>query len=358
MEGCLRMDQDTKKKKQFSSEETSAFCEQIAMLLNSGIPLYDGIYMLFVEMEDKKTKAVLEELTNHMKNNMSLHEALQKVGSFPEYMIRMVKVGEYSGKLEEVMRSLAKYYERETNVKISIRNAITYPIILYFMMSIILLTLVWKILPLFEDMFYELNMEIATSTKSMMTIGITAGTVIATITCVIIVLILFTMLWKKTKTGDRVLKKIINKSSVTSKLAEDIAIEKFISGLSLMISSGMNMNDALEIIKDITNHNKVKEKIAICQEKVKNNVAIEDAIHEAGLLVGMESRIIHIASITGAADTAFSKLSEQYNVKTTNKLTKLSTVIETVLVVCLTVMVGGVLISVMLPLVSMISSIG
>lgn len=352
------MDQNTKKKKQFSSEETSAFCEQIAMLLNSGIPLYDGIYMLFVEMEDKKTKAVLEELTNHMKNNMSLHEALKKVGSFPEYMIRMVKVGEYSGKLEEVMRSLANYYERETNVKISIRNAITYPIILYFMMSIILLTLVWKILPLFEGMFYELNMEIATSTKRMMTIGITAGTVIATITCVIVVLILFTMLWRKTKTGDRVLKEFINKSSVTSKLAEDIAIEKFISGMSLMISSGMNMNDALEIIKDITNHSKVKEKIAICQEKVKDNVAIEDAIHEAGLLVGMESRMIHIASKTGATDTAFSKLSEQYNVKTTNKLIKLSSVIETVLVVCLTVMVGGVLISVMLPLVSMISSIG
>lgn len=352
------MNQDTKKKKHFSSEETSAFCEQIAMLLNSGIPLYDGIYMLFVEMEDKKTKAVLEELTNYMKNNMSLHEALKKVGSFPEYMVRMVKVGEYSGKLEEVMHSLANYYEREANVKISIRNAITYPIILYFMMSIILLTLVWKILPLFEGMFYELNMEIATSTKRMMTIGITAGTVIATITCVIVVLILFTMLWRKTKTGDRVLKEFIKKSSVISKLAEDIAIEKFISAMSLMISSGMNMNDALEIIKDITSHSKVKEKIAICQEKVKDNIAIEDAIHEAGLLVGMESRMIHIASKTGATDTAFSKLSEQYNVKTTNKLIKLSSVIETVLVVCLTVMVGGVLISVMLPLVSMISSIG
>lgn len=358
MEGYLRMSQEAKKNKQFSSEEISVFCEQIAMLLNSGIPLYDGIYMLFHEMEDKKTKAVLEQLTNDMKENMPLHEALEKAESFPEYLIHMVKVGEYSGKLEEVMHSLATYYERETNVKISIRNAITYPIVLYFMMSIILLTLVWKILPLFEDMFLELNAEISATTRQMMKIGITAGSVIAIITCVIMVLIVVILIWKKTKLGDKVLSNLVRKASLTNKLAEEIATGKFISGMSLMISSGMNMDDALEIVKDVTEHNKVRDKIEACQEKVKENISIEDAIKETGLIVGMESRMISVAGKTGATDSAFSKLSEQYNIKTTNRLSKLSTMIETILVVSLTVLVGGVLISVMLPLVSMISSLG
>ncbi|WP_066715677.1 type II secretion system F family protein [Clostridium sp. Marseille-P299] len=352
------MNREVKKNKEFSSEELSVFCEQIAMLLNSGIPLYDGIDMLYQEMEDKKTKEVLERLTIYMKDNMSLHEALLKVESFPEYMIHMVKVGEYSGKLEEVMHSLAAYYERETNVKVSIRNAITYPIILYCMMSIIILTLVWKILPLFENMFLELNAEISATTKQMMTVGITAGTVIAIITCIIMVFIVVTLLWKRTKHGDKALKNLVRKIRFTNKLSEEIAIGKFISGMSLMISSGINMDEALEIVKDITDHNKVKEKIVACQEKVKENIPIEEAIKETGLIAGMESRMISVAGKTGATDSAFSKLSEQYNVKTTNKLSRLSTMIETILVVCLTVMVGGVLISVMLPLVSMISSVG
>lgn len=352
------MKKEAKKNKRFSSEEISVFCEQIAMLLNGGIPLYEGIYMLYSEVEERKTKEVLEQLDTYMKENMPLYQALESVNAFPSYMIHMVKVGEYSGKLEDVMHSLASYYERETNVKVSIRNAITYPIVLFVMMAIIILTLVWKILPLFENMFLELNADISNTTKQMMSFGITAGTVIAIVTCVILVLVFLTLLWYKTRAGEAILRSLVTNSRITSKLSEDIATGKFISCMSLMISSGMDIKEALEITKDVTEHTKVRNKIIACEEMVQNNVSLEEAVRETGLVVGMESRMISVASKTGATDTAFAKLSEQYSLRMTNKLAKLSTMIETILVVVLSVLVGGVLISVMLPLVSMISSIG
>lgn len=349
---------EKKQNKHFSSEEISVFCEQIVMLLNGGIPLYDGIYMLYNEMEDKKTKAVLEQLSKYMKENMPLHQALEKVDVFPDYMVHMVKVGEYSGKLEEVMISLQKYYERETSVKNSIRNAVTYPVVLFFMMTVILLTLALKILPLFENMFLELNAEVAFTTKRMMYIGIHAGKVMAVITCVALAVIVFLLLWYKTKTGEKIIRNISKYSLFTRKLSEEISTGNFISCMSLMISSGMNPKESLAMAKEVSNHEKITKKIEACEDNIQSNGSLEKAMSESGLITGMESKMIVVAGKTGTTDVAMAKLSEQYMNKTTEKLSKLSTIIETLLVVSLSVMVGGVLISVMLPLVSMISSIG
>lgn len=342
----------------FSSEETSVFCEQIAMLLNSGIPLYEGIYMLYSEMEDTRTKAVLEQLDTSIKANETLYKSLKNTKAFPDYMIHMVQVGETTGKLEEVMRSLSQYYDRESNVKASIKSAIAYPAMLFAMMSVIIFVLVFKILPMFEDMFIELNAEVASTTKDMMQVGMTAGKIIAILTCVVLVLMLMVLLWYRTKLGEKTMKRFVTNFRLTRKLSEATATGKFISSMALMISSGIETQKAMEMAYGASDHKGVKDKIKKCKNLLEKNLPLDEAIHETKLLVGMESRLITVAAKTGSQDTVFAKLSEQYNTRITMMLNKLSTTIETMLVVSLAVLVGGVLIAVMLPLVSMISSIG
>ncbi len=349
---------NNKKVMKFSSEETSVFCEQIAMLLNSGIPLYEGIYMLYSEMEEKKTKNILEQLEKSLRGNTTLYDSLVKTQAFPEYMVHMVKVGETTGKLEEVMKSLADYYERESEVKTSIKSAITYPAVLFAMMSVIIMVLVFKILPMFELMFFELNSEVADTTKSMMNYGIVVGKVIAILTFVAFVVFIIVLCWYKTKKGERKLRSFMMNFRLTKKLSEAMAVGKFISSMALMINSGIEMPRALDISYNASSHRKVKEKIKQCKSLIDKNVSLEEAIHETRLLIGMESQLITVAAKTGASDTAFEKLSVQYNTRITGMLHKLSTTIETILVVSLAVLIGSVLISVMLPLVSMISSIG
>lgn len=352
------MKTEVKKYKKFSSEELSVFCEQIAMLLHGGVPLYDGIYMLYTELEDKKRKAVLGELYHLMKDNIQLHMALQQLSIFPEYMVHMVKIGECTGKLEEVMKGLATYYERENNVKLNVRNAITYPIVLLGMMSVIILIMSWKILPLFENMFLELDQTVSAKTKQMMMVGITAGNLIAVITTIIFILTIGIVILNKTLIGNKLLHTFYNKLKTFDKLSEEMAIGKFISGMALMISSGMDMQMALESTEEACEHNKVKAKITNCKDMMSKGLSLEEAINETKLITGMDSRMLHIASKTGSMDSTFAKLSDQYNNKVTNKLSRKSTIAETVLVVTLSMSVGAVLISVMLPLVTMISSIG
>lgn len=353
------MSREIKRRKAFSSEEISVFCEQTALLLNSGIPIYDGVHMLYEEIEDKRTKKVLAELEEQVRNNVPLHEALKKVEVFPAYMMQMVKIGEYSGKLEDVMHFLSVYYERETNVKISIKNAVRSPLIVFTMASAIMLLMAWRILPLFKTMFLELNAEISQNAQTMMNIGLTLGTIIAVINCIIMALIIILLLIKNTPFGIRIMEGMIKKLEMTNKLSEELAVGRFISGMSLMISSGMDMEKSLEMIENITTHKKVKEKIGTCYKLVsKKNMPIEEAVRNTDIITGMESSLLTIAGRTGALDTAFAKLSEQYQIKTTDRLHRLSTIVETSLIIFLTVTIGVVLLAVMLPLVSMISSIG
>lgn len=353
------MRREIKGQKAFSSEEIAVFCEQIALLLNSGIPVHDGVHMLYEEIEDKPTKKVLEELEEQVRNNVPLHEALEKTKAFPAYMVQMVRIGAYSGKLEDVMHFLSIYYERETNVKISIKNAVRSPLIVFVMASVIMLLMAWRILPLFQTMFLELNAEISQNAQTMMNIGLTLGTVIGIISCVIMVLILLLLLIRNTPFGTRIIGAVIKKLELTNKLSEELSIGRFLSGMSLMISSGMDMEKSLEMIEKITTHKKVKEKIGRCYKLVsKEKVPIEEAVRKTELMKGMESSLLTIAGKTGALDTVFAKLSEQYQIKITDKLHRVSTILETSLIIFLTVTIGVVLLAVMLPLVSMISSIG
>ena len=195
----------------FTSEELASFCDQIAMLLNSGIPLYEGTYILAQEVEEKRTKKILSRVEELVRENHLLYEALKETGAFPKYMVYMVQVGETTGKLEEVLRSLARYYERDANVRAAVRSAVVFPLVLFAMMAVIMLVLIFKIIPMFEEMFLELNAQVADSTRRMMEFGVLSGKVLAVLTCVLFLIFLSGAMWYRTAMGEKILKGIAQK---------------------------------------------------------------------------------------------------------------------------------------------------
>ncbi len=344
--------------KVFNSDEVAMFCDQIAMLMHGGISLHEGIYMLYSEMEDARTKAVLKQLDDSVNDNIPFYEALSRTGAFPEYMNHMVEVGEKTGRLEDVMRSLSDYYERDSRIKSGIRSAVAYPMILFGVMACIMVILVWKILPMFENMFEELSSDVSSATENVLTAGLTAGKVIAVIILVLFVLVIAVVLYGRTKSGSKTLSKIAGSVGPTGRLMVLMATGKFVSSMSLMMASGMDITEALESEYENCDNETVKKRIGDCLKYYTNDAPLDEALRKSGLIAGMESRLVSVAAKTGETDVVFAKLSEQYNEKTTASLGKMTTIIETTLVVVLSVMVGAVLIAVMMPLVSMISSIG
>ncbi len=345
-------------KVKFSSEEIAGFCEQISMLVNGGISLYHGVDMLAQEMEDKATRAVLEQLDEALRENKTFYEALKETEAFPEYMLKMVNIGETTGKLDVVMNSLAVYYKRESIMQQNIKNVIAYPIMMFTMMAVILIILIWKILPMFQTVMKELDVEAAASSTQMMNVGMTLGKVVAIVGIAVFVIVCVLAAWYGTKTGKKKINHFFQNFVLTRKLSNSMATGKFVSAMSLMTATGFDDLEALNMAEGVIENKKLQKKVKACAELVSENKVLEDAVRETSLLTGMEGHLLSVAAKTGVTDQVFENLAEKYDDKVEESLGGLCAKVETGLVVTLSIVVGAVLISVMLPLVSVISSIG
>lgn len=343
---------------QFQSDEVAAFCDQIAILLNSGIPIYEGTYIMSEEIEDGETKKILTQIDQEVKENKPLFQVLDDTKVFPAYMVQMVRVGEVTGKLEEVMVLLARYFERESRIKSNIRTVVSYPLMLFCMMAVVLAVLVTKVLPMFQKVFDELNTDAAETSGNFMALGMSAGKVVSGIMAAIFVIALILILWYRTKTGRERMNAFAGSFVLTRGISQKLAIGQFISSMSLMISSGIETVEGLELAREVVKNPNISKKIDECLTYVNQNDTLAEALNKSGLLKGIQGRMVSVGSRTGSMDAVFQKLSKQYDEEIEESLSRLSSGIETALVITLSCVVGAILISVMMPLVSIISSIG
>lgn len=346
------------RKGKFSTEELEGFCRQVVMILKSGISLNEGVYMLLEEVEDKKTKEILEKMDEMLKDNETLHHAMKETGAFPSYLLSMIHIGEKSGKLEEVLDAMAAYYERETSMKESIRNVIAYPMMMFAMIAVILLVLVLKILPMFQNVFHNLNVDVASSSNRVMRAGMLTGEVVAVISLVILVVVSGLLLWYRTEGGEKILKKWSAGFFATKKTARLMAVGKFVSSMSVMISSGMDTEESLDMARDVVEHAKVQKQVEQCYEGVKDRKSLAESLRESKLVTGMQGRMIGVAEKSGLTEEVMKDISRQYDEKITIQLGNMCTKLETTLVLSLSLIVGAILISIMLPLISIITAIG
>ena len=136
--------------KPFSNMELSSFCGQIALILKSGISSMEGLTIMLEDASLPEEKSILESLLANMQETGSLYQALDSAGIYPSYMLHMIQIGEETGTLDEVMESLQNHYEREDSISKSIRNSITYPMIMTAMMVVVIVVLLVKVMPIFN----------------------------------------------------------------------------------------------------------------------------------------------------------------------------------------------------------------
>lgn len=346
------------KKKKFSSEELSGFCSQVAIMLKSGIALEEGVYMLAEEVEEEGTKKILNQVQEKLKENEPFEVALRDAGVFPEYLVNMVRIGETSGKLEDVMNSMAHYYERDSVIKDSIRNVIAYPAMMFGMIAVILAALIGKILPMFESVFVNLNVDAASSSSRIMNFGMWAGRVVAIFSFAVIVVGVLVYAFYHTEKGNRCLRNFASNCFVTKKTANLLAVGRFVSSMEVMVSSGLDVKESMEMSQDIVEHPGVQKKISRCIEKMDKEESFANTLREEAILTGMQGRMVAVADKAGMMDEVLGDISTQFDEKIFSHMGQFCTKIETSLVLALSVVVGGVLISIMFPLVSIITSIG
>ena len=331
--------------KALSNTEISFFCNQMAMILQSGISSIEGISIMLEDNVSPDGKIVLESIYHTLEETGNFHAAVSDCGVFPKYFTDMVEIGEQSGRLDDVMSSLAQYYEREENIAKGIKGAITYHCIMIGLLLFIVVILIVKVLPVFNQVYIELGSQLTGFSKSLLNLGNMLSHYAVP---VIIVFAAFTAFL------------FFNGSKIrfSKTLQHKIAQGRFASGMFLTLSSGLDIEQSLTMTSKLVDNQDLQEKIKKCQTSMEEGESFSHAVTSSELFQGVYARMIAVGFKTGNVDEVMKKVADQYEEEVDNRIERLISILEPSLVVALSIIVGVILLSVMLPLMGIMSSIG
>jgi len=270
----------------------------------------------------------------------------------------MARIGDESGNLDMIMSSLAKYYKKEDTTRKTIKDALTYPLIMIFMMLVILYILMTQVMPIFEGVFTQLGTELSPLAKNAISFG---GLFSGALIVVLVVLVLgggmITLLAKK-NIHISFVEKLKEQFLRKSKISITLGVSRFCSVASMMLKSGMDISDVLTLAKSVAGNSYIEEKIADCAAEYEESGVFVEALKKTGFFTGFYQQMLVVGGRTGHLDTVLEDMSERYSDEVERKMSSAIAKFEPTMIAVLSVAVGLILLAVMLPLINMMASMG
>ena len=336
--------------------EKYMFCNQMAMILESGFSLNQGVTMVYEEMDDKNIKGVLQEVAKYLDEQVSFSEAIDLTKAFDDYMVNLVKVGETSGNLDDVMQSLSEYYARIDDITNKLKQALTYPIILIIMMVVVVGIIVFKVLPIFKDVLNGLGSDLSSYANSFMEFGQIFSLICFAVLLVLVIVIIAGYLYQRI-THVNVLSNVVQKSFLTRKLSRALNKAQITYALSLFISSGYDLQEAMKFVPKLVDDKQLRANLEKCNEDLINGDSFVEVIKKYQIYQGMQLNMIQVGFKTGQVDIIMKQLSNSFQEEVSRAIDQFLNIIEPTIVTLLSLVVGIVLMSIMLPLISIMSSL-
>ena len=340
-----------------SAAELSSFCGQVALILEAGLPLYDGMETLAGADANSANADMYQSASKGVTEKGSLYEALKEDGRWPDYLVEMVGIGERSGQLEKVMRGLESYYAREDRIRSSVVSAVTYPLVLGIMLVLIVLILLWRVLPVFRRVLNSMGVGMTETGSTLMRIGTAVGWIVLVLVALIVLGVLVVAILYRTKHREKVLNAIQHAVPTLSRLNKKLTASRVASVLSMMLSGGFPTDEALDMTAAVLSDKSAAEKVKGIRTGLESGKTFADAISDTKIFDELHDRMIKMGSATGREDQVLGKLAELYEEQVEDDITRLVSIIEPTLVALLSVVIGAVLLSVMLPMAGILSSL-
>ncbi|MBQ4346979.1 MAG: type II secretion system F family protein [Firmicutes bacterium] len=346
------------KKKLFGNDRLSSLCLELGLILQAGISVYEGIMLISEDEEDERAKAVFAEVFENLEMGEEFSEALAKTGAFPKYMTDMVRIGENTGSLEEVFKGLALYYERQENISKSIRNAVVYPAVLFVIMVVVIGVLVVKVLPIFNEVFNQLGAVMSPVATGFLNFGLAVSEGKFIILGIIIAIVIIILVIRNNENARAGFMRWWSGRFSGTKTARKIAAARFASAMAMGISAGLDTDESLEMAQQLDSNSAISKNIEECRAKTAEGESFYEAVNEAGIFEPLYCRMLAVGVKTGAADSVMEEIARRTAEEADESIERIINRVEPVLVIIMSVLVGLVLLSVMLPLMGIMSSIG
>ena len=338
-----------------NNRELFQFCEQFSIILRSGMSAIEGLAILNDDSQTERGKEILTFLYKDMEESGSLAHAMEQSGAFPASAAAYVRTGEETGCLDEVMKGLSAFYAKEIQITDQIQSAVAYPLVMLGMMTAVIVILLVKVLPVFRQVFRQLGLEMSGISGALLGIGETLShysTAFLVLLAAMIGFILFLVLHPK---GQELIRKIVCRFPGTKEIPVNLDYSRLCQCISLGIRSGLSPELCVELAGAVVSQTEIREKLASIQKQLAEGYGFTEAITESGLFKAMELRLISLGFQAGASDEVMEKLAEQYEEKSTDSVSHIVSILEPTIVIVLSILVGLVLLSVMMPLLGLLS---
>jgi type IV pilus assembly protein PilC len=338
--------------KKIAIKHITLFCRQFSTMLGAGLIIINSLDTLKRQTENKKLKIAIENIIEDIQKGKPLSEAMRDTHSFPIMLISMVEVGEVSGQLDVILERLSNYYEKENKLIKKIRSSLMYPMFIAVISFISIAFLITKVLPVYKDMFSQFDAELPWITVMLLSLSDGIKNNLLIIGGVILASIFILKRLSKSAKFNFFIDNLKLNIIILGKVNKKVLAARFARTLSIMLSSGIPLIKSMDLIENTIKNTVALEAIREWKQRIKNGDSLNIAISESNIFPPMLIHMIGIGEETGNLDNMLSKASDYLDDEIDIELSTLVTLIEPITIVILTVIVGIVVVSIILPMFS------
>lgn len=335
------------------------FARQFSTMINAGLPLLQCLDILQAQQENKTFKKMLRHIKETVEGGSTLADALGKYPNvFDDLFVNMVAAGETGGILDTILDRLSEYMEKAMKLKKKVKSAMTYPIIVLCIAVLVIGVIMVFVIPVFEKMFADFGGALPGPTQIVVhTSRFIRDNVLYMIGAVVVFLFAFKRYYK-TEKGRALVDDYLLKLPVFGLLLRKVAVAKLTRTLGTMVSSGVPILDALDITAKTAGNKTVESAIYKVRSAISEGRTMADPLAESGVFPSMVCQMVAVGESTGALDAMLSKIADYYDDEVDAAVDSLTSMIEPFMMVFLGVTIGGLVVSMYLPIFKMAGMVG
>jgi len=341
------------------AKELAIFTRQFSVMIDAGLPLVQCLEILASQQENKFFQKVLTGTRGQVEGGATLSAAMRSSPKvFDALYVNMVEAGETGGILDTILQRLSTYIEKNVKLQRAVKSALVYPVGVLTVAGGVIILLLWKVVPIFATLFAGLGVDLPLPTKIVIAMSNFIGSIFGLLILVAFGGALFGLkVWYGTPQGRFVLDTIVLKLPVLGILMRKIAVARFTRTLGTLISSGVPILEGLDITAKTAGNAVVERALQKVRRSLEEGKSLTEPLKESEVFPGMVTQMIAVGEQTGAMDAMLQKIADFYEEEVDAAVKDLLTALEPVMIVFLGVVVGGVVISMYLPLFSLIGKL-
>ena len=342
-----------------NSKELAIFTRQFSVMIDAGLPLVQCLEILASQQENKTFQKVLTGTRGSVEGGATLSTAMRQFPKvFDALYVNMVEAGETGGILDTILQRLSAYIEKNVKLQRAVKSAMVYPIGVLSVAGGVIVLLLWKVVPIFATLFAGLGVDLPLPTKIVIGLSHLIGSIFGFLILVAAVAGIFGLkVWYGTPQGRYAIDATILRLPVLGVLMRKIAVARFTRTLGTLISSGVPILEGLDITAKTAGNAVVEKALQQVRKSLEEGKSLTEPLKDSNVFPGMVTQMISVGEQTGAMDAMLQKIADFYEEEVDAAVKDLLTALEPIMIVVLGVVVGGVVISMYMPLFTLIGKL-